>query len=77
MAQIYNFKTLGDRDIDAFFKSLADTMEWSTDTVYIAHDKEGNVSVGIISKEPERLEDTYTIGILERAKMSIILGEED
>jgi hypothetical protein len=45
--------------------------------VFVSHDKEGNVVVGMLSKDPDRICNTMAVGILEQAKMSLILGDED
>lgn len=77
MAQIYEFKTADEKGLEQFFQQVTGDFEWALDTVFISHDKEGNLRVGVLSKEPERMEDTYIIGILEKAKISLILGEDD
>jgi hypothetical protein len=77
MAEIYEFKSQDEKGLEAFFSSMAADMEWAIDMVFIAHDKAGNIRVGVLSKEPERMEDTYVMGILDKAKISTFLGEED
>jgi hypothetical protein len=77
MAKIYDFKSQDEKGLEAFFNQMAETFEWCQDMVFVSHDKEGNVVVGMLSKDPDRICNTMAVGILEQAKMSLILGDED
>jgi hypothetical protein len=44
--------------------------------MFISH-QDGRVVVGMLSKDPDRINTTMSVGILETAKLSLLLGEDE
>lgn len=76
MSNVYKFKSADEKALEEFFEHVASTFEWCDSLVFVSHNKEGEVVVGMLSKDSENINDTMAVGILETAKLSLLLGDD-